>query len=275
MILEENVLKENFKGNIFKTAVELRVSVQTIMASLRKYNMKFDNPKHIYGELKRTGFSDFQKSILIGSILGDGHLEKRSHLKNASFREEHSMNQVEWLKWKYNSLKPFTTSKMWSRNRGDKSLMPDGKGGKKLYNIQKVCSMSTGVHPYLTELHSLFYKNRIKVVPQDLLSDMFDIVSLWVWIGDDGYYNIKRNYIVLCTENFLYKDILFLKHLIESIGLRGVSVIKHSKINNSYRIYLNNISNNRKICIKGFSILPKCMHHKVSPVLNEHQVATL
>lgn len=275
MIIEKELIENTFNGNVFDTAVELRVSVQTIMASLRKHDIKFNTPKHIYGELKRTNFSKFQKSILIGSILGDGHLEKRPNLKNALFREEHAMGQVEWLKWKYNNLKPFTTSNMWDRSRGDKSSMPDGKGGKKVYNIQAVCSMSTGVHPYLTELHSLFYNNRVKVIPHDFMTEFFNIEAFWVWVGDDGYYNTNRDYIVLCTESFLYEDILFLKYLIESMGILNVSVVKHSRVNKSYRIYISNISNNIEICIKGLNILPKCMHHKVSPVLNEHQVATL
>jgi len=273
-MIEESILKENFKGNIFDTAAELRVSVQTIMSLLNRYDITFDKPKHIYSELKKTNFSVFQKNILIGSILGDGHLEKRSHLKNALFREEHSVEQVEWLKWKYENLKPFTTSKMWNRDRGDKMLMPDGKGGKKLYNIQQVCSMATGTHPYLTELHGFFYKNGLKIVPRSFLISIFNVDMFWVWVGDDGYYNANRDYVVLCTENFSYEDVLFLKHIIELIGIVNVSVIRHSKNNNSYRIYINNFSYNRDICIKGLNILPKCMHHKISLVPNEHQVAT-
>ncbi len=274
MIIEENILKENFNGNIFETAVVLRVSVQTIMASLRKYNMKFNKPKHIYSELKKTDFSDFQKSILIGSILGDGHLEKRSNLKNALFREEHAMDQVDWLKWKYNNLKPFTTSNMWSRDRGEKALMPDGKGGKKLYNIQKICSMSTGIHPYLTELHSIFYNDRKKIVPCNFIKDVFNEVIFSIWLGDDGYHNEKRDYVVLCTENFSFEDIKVLECCLNYLDIKNISIIKHSKKPTNYRLYINNFSSNKKLIGKCLDILPRCMHHKVSPVLNEHQVAT-
>lgn len=274
MIIEESILRESFKGNIFDTAVELRVSVQTIMASLKEYNMKFSTPKHIYGELKRTEFSTFQKSILIGSILGDGHLEKRSKLKNALFREEHSMDQVGWLKWKHRNLKPFTTSNMWDRDRGSEALMPDGKGNKRLYKIQKVCSMSTGIHPYLTILHEHFYKDRVKIVPENFLIDNFDVIAFWTWVGDDGYYNRSRDYMVLCTENFTYDEVIFFKVLLSSIGVDNTSVICHSKLKHTYRIYISNFSNNIDLCAEGYDILPECMHYKISPVLNEHQVAT-
>jgi len=274
MIIEKDIIEKIYNGNIFETAVKFRVSIQTIMASLKKYKINFEKPKHIYGDLKRTDFSDFQKSILIGSILGDGHLEKRSHLKNASFREEHAIDQVEWLKWKHSNLKPFTTANMWIRDRGTKALMPDGKGGKKYYNIQNVCAMSTGVHPYLTKLHNLFYKDRVKILPNSFITDNFDLISLAVLIGDDGYHNKERNYIVLCLESFSYTEILLLEKCINNLGVKFTSVIKHSKSPVSYRLYLNNVSINKELLTNSINILPKCMHHKVSPVLNEHQVAT-
>jgi hypothetical protein len=225
MIIEREIIENTYKGNIFETASELRVSVQTIMASLKKYNIKFEKPKHIYGDLKRTSFSNFQKGLLIGSILGDGHLEKRSHLKNASFREEHSMDQVEWLKWKYYNLKPFTTSNMWNRDRGKKSLMPDGKGGKKYYNIQKVCAMSTNTHPYLTYLHKLFYSNGKKVVPHTFIKEEFDEVVFSTWMGDDGYYNNKRDYVVICTENFTLEEIEILECCLNFLNIKNTSII--------------------------------------------------
>lgn len=274
MIIEREIIENIYKGDIFETASELRVSVQTIMASLNKYNMKFDKPKHIYSELKRTDFSSFQKSILIGSILGDGHLEKRSHLKNASFREEHAMDQVEWLRWKYNNLKPFTTSDMWVRDRGNESLMPDGKGGKKLYNIQKVCAMSTNTHPYLTDLHKLFYSNGKKVVPHDFIKEAFDEVVFSTWLCDDGYYNNKRDYVVICTENFSFGDIEILECCLDFLNIENTSIIKHSNSPINYRLYINDFSLNKQLINECLDILPKCMHHKITPVLNEHQVAT-
>jgi hypothetical protein len=253
MIIKEELLRENFKGNIFETAVKFRVSVQTIMASLRKYNMIFKKPRHIYGDLKRTNFSAFQKSILIGSILGDGHLEKRSNLKNALFREEHATDQVEWLKWKYNNLKPFTTSKMWSRDRGSTAMLPDGKGGKKSYNIQNVCSMSTGVHPYLTELHGLFYKNRIKVLPEDFLIDNFDVLCLFVLICDDG--NFCENSIRICTDNFTKEEVYFLSELSSKFFNSRITVREEKK--DKFRIVFTEIKNDLQFFNEAIKILPK------------------
>lgn len=270
MIVEEEIIKNTYNGNLFETAVELRESVQTIMASLKKYKIEFEKPKHIYGDLKRTDFSDFQKSLLIGSVLGDGHIEKRSHLRNASFREEHALDQVNWLKWKHRNLKPFTTTKMWVRNRGERALMPDGKGGRRYYNIQNVCSMSTGVHPYITKLHSLFYKNRIKILPMEYIEKKFDLLVLAVLIGDDG--NFCENSIRICTDNFNKDEVYFLAKLCSNFYKSRITVREEKK--DKFRIVFTEIVKDLNFFRKLKKILPKCMHHKVSPVLNEHQVAT-
>lgn len=271
MIIEKEILRNTYTGNIFETAALLRESVQTIMASLKKHKIEFKKPKHIYSDLKKTDFSKFQKSLLIGSVLGDGHLEKRSNLKNASFREEHSMNQVEWLKWKHKNLKPFTTTNMWERDRGDRMLMPDGNGGKKYYKIQNVCAMSTGIHPYLTEMHSLFYKNKVKIIPKKYVEDNFDLLALAVLIGDDG--NFCENSVRICTDNFTKDEVYFLANICSNFYKSRITVRKEKK--DAYRIVFTSIIKHLNFFEEIKKILPKCMHHKVSPVLNEHQMATL
>ena len=270
MIVDKDTLENTYDGNIFETAVLLRESVQTIMASLKKHKIEFEKPKHIYGSLKLTDFSDFQKSLLIGSILGDGHLEKRGHLKNASFREEHSLDQVGWLKWKHRNLKPFTTANMWTRDRGKKALMPDGKGGKRYYNIQNVCAISTGTHPYITKLHNLFYKNRVKVLPKKFIEENFDLMSLAVLIGDDG--NFCENSIRICTDNFTKDEVYFLADICSKFFNSRITVREEKK--DKYRIVFTEIIKDLYFFDRLKDILPLCIHHKVSPVLNEHQVAT-
>lgn len=273
MIVEKEILENTFNGNVIETAVQLRESVQTIMASLTKYNISFEKPKHIFSGLRDTDFSGFQKSLLVGSILGDGHLEKRAHLSNAIFREEHSVKQVEWLKWKHSNLKPFTTANMWIRDRGNTAMFPDGHGKKKQYTITNVCAISTNTHPYLTYLYKMFYLNNKKIISFDFMKKNFNELCLLVWICDDGYYDHKRNCVVLCTENFSYPEIKILSECISAFNIKN-SIVRHSIKKDTYRIYISNFSSNVDLREYGFNVLPKCMHHKVSPVLNEHQVAT-
>lgn len=273
VIIEENELRNAYmkkNDKVLDVAAELRVSVQTIMASLKKYNIDFVKPKYLYGDLKRTDFSKFQKSLLIGSVLGDGHLEKRSHLKHASFREEHSVNQTQWLKWKHDNLKPFTMANTWVRDRGDQMLMPDGKGGKKMYNIAHVIAMTTGTHPYLTYLHNQFYVNRIKIVPFGLIDECFDLVSFATLIGDDGSFG--KGVLTICTDSFKYDEAMFLREAIKKM-FNGRVVVKKTQIGKP-RIYLSSFKKDIEFISKIRNILPKCMHYKLPTVLNEHQTAT-
>ena len=49
--------------------------------------------------------TQFQKSIIIGSILGDGYLRIISGRNNAFLEINHSIKQKEYVDWKYLNLK--------------------------------------------------------------------------------------------------------------------------------------------------------------------------
>lgn len=51
--------------------------------------------------------SDRQKSIIIGSLLGDGTMRLGKSAKNANFKVEHGLKQKELVLWKYKELRNF------------------------------------------------------------------------------------------------------------------------------------------------------------------------
>ena len=53
--------------------------------------------------------SSRQKEILIGTILGDGHLERNGN--GVRLRVDHGMHQAEYLKWKYEEFKNLATNR--------------------------------------------------------------------------------------------------------------------------------------------------------------------
>ena len=56
----------------------------------------------IYKEMKATSFTQVQKSLLIGSLLGDGSINKGKDCINARFFERHGEAQHDYLVWKLN-----------------------------------------------------------------------------------------------------------------------------------------------------------------------------
>jgi hypothetical protein len=108
-----------------------------------------------------------QKSIIIGSILGDGYLRIVSGRKNAFLEINHSISEREYVDWKYLKLKNLVRNPPKQRK---------GKGRRIAYRF------FTRQHPELTELYRKFYRNGKKIIPELKL----DPLMIAVWFMDDG-----------------------------------------------------------------------------------------
>ena len=97
-----------------------------------------------------------QKEILIGTILGDGHLEKNGN--GVRLRVDHGMSQTEYLKWKYEELKNLATNK-------PRVIRAYHKRNKKFYER---LHFSTFSNCLLEGWRNRFYQGSIKVIPKDI-----------------------------------------------------------------------------------------------------------
>lgn len=165
-----------------------------------------------------------QFSLIIGSMLGDGTMRVGQGAVNANFKVEHGLEQKDLVFWKYKILEPwvFTPPKLSYRyhENGDKYL--------------KSWWFRTVRHPILTRIHRSFYKNGIKIVPNDLI-DYLDELAIACWVMDDGCY--RKSNIDISTYSFT---------LIEIEKLLGIFRDKftidgnyYRDRNKGYRIYFN------------------------------------
>lgn len=147
---------------------------------------------------KKLKLTPKQKSVLIGSLLGDGTLRRGVKAINVNFKVEHGLAQKDYVWWKYSVFNNwvFTEPKLSSRYR---------KNGEKYL---KSWWFRTIRHPILTKYWQQFYKNRIKIVP-DSIEKYLDPLVLAVWIMDDGSY--QRNKIDISTYAFSLEEIQRLK----------------------------------------------------------------
>jgi len=142
--------------------------------------------------------SDFQQQIVIGCILGDGYMRKKT---NAHLQIAHSIKQKEYVDWKYRALK-------------DLVLTPPkpykGNGGRIGYRF------FTRSLPQLTFYHDLFYINKLKVI-----SNVLDLkpLTLAVWYMDDGTKSYRSMY--LNTQKFDTKSQENLIISLSKIGIRS------------------------------------------------------
>lgn len=118
-----------------------------------------------------------QQAVVIGSLLGDSFLQKTGK-NNARLRLEHSLKQKEYLLWKCKILSNFFQNKPVILERKNSVF---GKTYQYIRN-QSYSGLELG------KLHKLFYKDNVKVIPNNISKLMTDPLSIAVWFMDDGYY---------------------------------------------------------------------------------------
>jgi hypothetical protein len=106
--------------------------------------------------------TQFQKSVIVGTLLGDGYARIVKGRRDALLEINHSYSQKEYVDWKYSVLKNISKSAPRIR-RGNNSRI-----AYRFYTRQ---------HPEITKLYHLFYKEGKKTVPAITL----DPLSLAVW----------------------------------------------------------------------------------------------
>ncbi len=162
-----------------------------------------------------------QEEVLIGSLLGDGHLEKHKNGKNASLKIGRATSDRAYLEWQAIVFKNYLTpSGIIDRKIFDKRT-------KKVYKNSR---LSTSCSPVFTIFHSKWYKEKTKIVPSDLV---LTPLILAVWIADDGHVSCykcrkKKNasygkeypevlHIKIATHGFTENECKFLLDKIEKL----------------------------------------------------------
>ncbi len=131
------------------------------------------SPKESLNQMK---ISSIQKDILIGTILGDAHLQKTGE-KNSRLRLEHGANQKEYLFWKVKNLSPFFQGRPTYIER----MHPLSGATYKYWRHQSQSG------PYLGKLRKIFYRDGKKKIPENI-EKFITPRSIAVWYMDDGYY---------------------------------------------------------------------------------------
>lgn len=189
-----------------------------------------------------------QEQIIIGSLLGDGHIGYSGKLsKNCRLTISHSIKQLEYLKFKYNILKSLCNKEISIKNRID----------NRFNNIShKMCTIKTKSLINLTTYQNNWYINNKKHI---FISDFekIEALGLAIWFMDDGYHSNKS--LIIATNSFIKDDlvkvqkVLFDKFNIETIIRKDNQLYIRRKSN---KIFIN--------LIKSY-IIPS-MQYKIAPI---------
>jgi len=193
--------------------------------------------------------SDFCKSIIYGTILGDGMLKIYDGYANARLSIKHSITQLDYFNWLANSLVEIAS---------DNSVITC-----KPSQNQKLLFQSRSLKT-LTEIYNMTYVNNKLNIKRSWLNHMNEI-SLMVWWLDDGSIigNGRRG--VFCTDAFNKESIEILKQYLKVVWLIDTSIgLKRGPKNKVYyRLYLNTAELKKLLIIIMPYIPTKSMLYKI------------
>ncbi len=137
---------------------------------------------------KRLKLNSLQKEVLVGSLLGDGHLAPNAYGKNYRFQVVHMKEHKSYVDYKYEIFKDWCISE------------------PQFQEINNSWRFRTISHPILTEFHRLFYRGARKILPNDLNKILDSPITLAIWFMDDGSVGPRRRGLTLNTQNFTKEE---------------------------------------------------------------------
>ena len=145
-----------------------------------------------------------QRELVIGSLLGDGYLEKRG--KSVRFGFSQSGQRMFYVKWKYEQLCDLVDEPIKCYE------YTDHRTGRKY----SVCLFKTRAHPWFGELYPLFYRSGEKVIPPEI-KRMLTPFTVAVWYMDDG--SLSKGTPIFNTQAYSVRDLFRLSSALRKFHL--------------------------------------------------------
>jgi hypothetical protein len=129
------------------------------------------NTKEIREQKRDLKLTDRQRAIIVGLILGDGHLETQNNGRTYRLKVEHAESQSDYVYWLFNELRewiPATEPYLKVRANGERNV-----------------GFNTYSHASLRFYGHQFYKDKKKEIPC-MIAKLIEPISIAVWFMDDG-----------------------------------------------------------------------------------------
>lgn len=196
---------------------------------------------------KRLRLTDRQREIIVGKVLGDGHLETANKGRTYKLKIEHSVAQKEYVDWLYQEFKE------WVRTA------PQIKRQKRDEKVNIKYWFNTFSHGSLRFYAQQFYRNRKKVVPRSIHKWLTPL-SLAVWFMDDGSIKSSQHKArIINTQGYTKEEV---EHLIDILWKKFRVRAKLRKQKEGYQIYLLSETIERFVGIVRPYIIPS-MRYKL------------
>ncbi|KKU16482.1 MAG: hypothetical protein UX24_C0009G0014, partial [Candidatus Giovannonibacteria bacterium GW2011_GWB1_45_9b] len=159
--------------------------------------------------------------------------------KNAFLEVNHSIKQKDYVDWKYSVLQSIVKNGPKLRN---------GNGNRIACRFYTCCS------PEITDLFRYFYKDRKKIIPDDLQINPF---SLAVWYMDDG--SKSGDSIYLNTQQFSIED----QNKLQKLLLNQFNINSNLNKDKEYMRIRIITADAKKFCNIIREFIPQSMQYKL------------
>jgi len=185
--------------------------------------------KEIEEKKRLLKLTDLQKEILIGTLLGDGHLETQDNGHTYRLKLDHSIKQRAYVDWLYESFKEWT-------NTPPKKHSRDVRFRNVTKSYDKY-GFNTVSHSAFRFYAKQFYSQRKKKAPR-LIHRWLTPLALAVWFMDDG--SIKSNAhktVFINTHSFSKDDVKRLRKALWDVY--GIQTILRPQGNGNQLYFLS------------------------------------
>lgn len=128
----------------------------------KREKVKKAQQEYFQKRIKQLSPTKEQMAIIYGSLLGDATLSRGPRSKHSAYKEHFSEQQRAYREWKQQALSDLG------------------------FHITQTNHLYSYSHPLFTELHSQFYQNGVKIIPENLLPQMTHPLFLTTLFLDDG-----------------------------------------------------------------------------------------
>ncbi len=192
--------------------------------------------------------SQIQRDVLVGLLLGDGHLETQNGGRTYRLKVEHGLKQKDYVHWLYGIFSEWVPNGIYNKNRKDGS---------------KSIGFTTRSHGTFRFYGQQFYgENQKKHIPT-LIRKILTPIGMAVWFMDDGSRkSLRHNTYNIHTLGYLKKDLEVMQDVL--LKMFNIRTRLHKQKGKYHRIYILSESAMRFTdLIKEYVIPIQSMEHKL------------
>ena len=145
-----------------------------------------------------------QKSIIIGSLLGDGSIIPKKY-GHCYFSKGQTHTNKPYLEWLASELQPFSCP----------LATYDNHCNGKTYKAARLYTKALAI---FDPIRSEWYPNGKKIVPTTI---SLDPISLAIWFFDDGYNNVDDRQCTFATNGFIREECEFLCDRLNELDIKS------------------------------------------------------